>query len=172
MSCLKTINYIFVAFSIFFLSACHFYFGKFSWSFSYPGAHRELAEKLRQEGKADEAIAHYRKHIDERLADKHRKDSENPYFYYILIGDIYLETNRPTEALAFYKQAEESQVQREFVIDRLRQVASYFENESSKEKAIELLRANRDLDPLLFDADIDRIHKEIVKSELEGEENK
>lgn len=130
-----------------------------------PGEHRRRAEQLRAEGKAEEAIQEYLLHIDERLADEGRPEEENPHFYYIFIGDIYLDAGDVSKALGAYSSAQQLGVYEEFIIDRFRQVARFYEDRGELQKAIEFLSAHRALDIDLFDADIDRLHKKIVAQE-------
>lgn len=133
------------------------------------GEHRRNAEKLKSTGFANEAISEYRLHIEERLADSSRPASENPWFYEILVGDLYLSMDRPKDALDSYLKAYSKGVMVEFVIDRVRQISAYFEARGDYESALKLLEQYRDLDDLLFDWDIDRLHKLQVKQEQANE---
>ena len=72
--------------------------------------HLESAEELSRQGKTDEAITHYRAHIEERLAVADRPEWENPYFYLLLIGDLQLNNGQPDAALATYEEAEQQKV--------------------------------------------------------------
>ena len=120
------------------------------------------AQRLEEAGHHDEAIAQYRKHIEERLADPRRPADENPYFYEILIGDIYLHLDKAEDAEASYRTAYEKDVARPFIIDRMRQLGAWYEQHGRLEAARDLLKQYRQLDTLLFDFDLDRIGKKIV----------
>ncbi len=95
--------YLYLAFSI---SACQpfFYFGTFS---NQNSNYLEKAAELTNAKEYDKAIEIYRKHIDYRLALKDRPEWENPYFYLLLIGDLYLQqanTEKALESLGFSEQ--------------------------------------------------------------------
>ena len=123
------------------------------------------AQKLSEAGMDDEAIAQYRLHITERLKDPSRPADENPYFYEILIGDIYLRQDKPVEAEDCFNIAREKQVAAPFIIDRMRQLGAWYENHNQLETARDTLKRYRELDTLLFDFDIDRIGKKIVAAD-------
>ena len=135
-----------------------------------PGSHRRAAEKLRTEKNYIEAIQEYEKHIAERLSDKGRPEEENPSFYYIFIGDLQLELGKPDDALEAYMKAHEDNVMVEFIIDRVRRISSHYEEKDELDKSLHILNAYRDLDPLLFDWDINRIHRKLVAKEQESSE--
>ena len=126
------------------------------------------AQKLNEAGRKDEAIAQYQLHIQERLHDPARPVDENPYFYQILIGDIYLDLNHPDKAEDSYSVAWREKVANTFIIDRMRRLGAWYENHGKLETAREVLKRYRNLDTLLFDFDIDRISKKIVDSENQG----
>lgn len=144
--------------------ACSISAGTFS--IAAAGSHRRTAEKLKMEGKLDEAIAEYEKHIAERGSASSKFPGENPSFYYIMIGDLHLRQDRPELALDAYLKAHDDGVMQEFIVDRIRQVSGYYEQREQLQAAIELLSKYRDLDPLLFDWDIDRLHKKSVSQEV------
>lgn len=137
-----------------------------------------IAEELRKEGKFKEAIEHYETHIENRIADSKRSAEENPHFYYLLIGDIYLEIDQFDDARGAYDTARENIILKEtnieetplalLVLDRYRTLGSYLEKQEKLQEAIDLLKEYRDLDPAKFDHDIDRIHKKMVKKEQEA----
>jgi hypothetical protein len=152
---------------IFGLSSCTFVIGGFSSPFVFTswGEHRRKAEQLETENNLEAAIDQYLLHIEQRRGDSSRPESENPSFYYILIADLYIRLERPKEALSYILRAKEDGVMKEFVIDRMRQVSAYHENAGAFSVAIQLLTEYRSLDPLLFDWDIDRLHKKLVQSD-------
>lgn len=119
----------------------------------------QKAEELSRQKKYDQAISVYHEHMNERLALKDRPEWENPYFYYILIGDIELGTDKPEDALKSYVEADQKGVDDYLVADRFRSVARWYEDKGELDKAIELLLAHRDKDPLLFEAMLDRLNK-------------
>lgn len=141
-------------------------FGVGTFSLSAAGGHRREAEKLKTEGKLREAIEQYEQHIAERRGADSKFPGENPSFYYIMIGDLYLKLEEPERALDAYLKAYEDGVMPEFVVDRLRQVSAYYEGQQLYQQAIELLTKYRELDSLLFDWDIDRLHKKIIQKEV------
>ena len=124
-----------------------------------------VSEQLRKDGKYQEAIAEYEKHIAARLADPWRPDTENPYFYKILIGDTYLEMGDAARAEDAYVEAKDREVSMPMVIDRLRRLGSWYADHDQLEMGLTTLQKYRALDTLLFDSDIDSIHKRIVAKE-------
>lgn len=99
--------------------------------------HLERAEALSSDGRYEEAIEEYRMHIDHRLALENRPDWENPYLYYLIIGDLELNRGRPEEALRAYEAAESRGVDAPLVSDRYRYAASWFERRGELERALE-----------------------------------
>ena len=157
-------------FSLLLLCGCRLYYLVWSGGATSDGnaSHARTAERLRTQGKMEEAIAEYKKHIAARLSEPTRPAGENPYFYWILIGDVYLEADRPEDAKRSYLEARDHDVDIAFVIDRLRGIARYFEQRKEYEEAIKLLKEFRQMDDFIFDYDIDRLSKEMVKAEDEG----
>lgn len=143
-------KHIVLAFCLLLLSGCLFSPGE---------TELQRAEELSRQKKYPEAIASYRKHMEERLALSSRPEWENPFFYLILIGDIQLGIGQPEEALTSYLEAEESKVDIYLVADRLRSVARWYEEKGEYDKAMKLLLTHRDRDPLLFEAMLDRVSK-------------
>ena len=130
-----------------------------------PVPHSENAKQYVKEKKYNEAISEYEKHIKERLEIKNRPDWENPYIYYLDIGDIYLEEKDPGNALKYYLLAKEHDVKPAYVSDRMRYLASWYEEQGDLKAAIIHLKKYRDLDPTIFDLMLDRIAKKLVKQE-------
>lgn len=123
----------------------------------------DRAEELLRQEKYDQAIEIYQQHMKDRLSLKERPEWENPYFYYLLIGDIELRRSNVDGALAAYKTAQENGIHVSLISDRIRYVAGWYEQQNQLEKAIGILQAQRALDPLLFDAMLDRLSKEIIR---------
>ena len=145
-----------------FLQSCSAYFEVFR--FGQP-SYLQQADEFSRQGKYGEAIDAYRSHMEERLAVKNRPDWENPYFYLVLIGDIQLGQGRPEEALASYDEADRQGVDAYLISDRYRSVAAWYEKEGRLEEAIELLSRHRQRDPILIDSMLDRMSKELVRTE-------
>ena len=136
--------------------------------FQIGGYHKlNQAEEYMRQGKTDQAIEAYEEHMRERLAVKNRPEWENPYFYYLIIGDIELGRDKVDQALSMYTQAENEGVHSSLISDRYRYVASWYENRNQLDEAMKILKKHRHLDPLLFDSMLDRIAKEIVRREEE-----
>jgi tetratricopeptide (TPR) repeat protein len=148
------------------LSGCSFYYG--FGTFEFYKNHRHQAENLTREGRYQEAIVEYKLHLEQRLASPGRAADENPYFYYLMIGDLHLKLNDPTGAQTAYETARSEAVETALVSDRFRLLAQWHEERGEHEKAITVLRRFRDLDPLMFDYEIDRIHKKMVQEEESG----
>jgi tetratricopeptide (TPR) repeat protein len=130
--------------------------------------HGDRALQLQLEGKSESAIREYYLHINQRLHEQQTQQimsSENPYFYLILIGDIYLEINEPLKAKEIYLEAQKNNVAKEFIADRLRILARYYRKRKEYHNAMEILEQYRELDDLLFDSDRDEIAKELVANE-------
>lgn len=131
----------------------------------YAQTHAQRAAELRTEGRPADAVAEYLLHIDERLARSGRDESENPYFYYLLIGDTYLETGDRERAKESYERARKEGVEKDLVADRYRRLAESFENANDLDGAITILREGRELDPEMLDFEIDRLHKKAIEAE-------
>ena len=125
------------------------------------------ADELTRQGKYDEAIEAYREHMTSRLEVSDRSEWENPYFYLLTIGDVELGRGDTEKALQTYEEAEKNGVGTPLISDRYRAVASYFEEHGELQKALDVLSKYRDRDPLLFDAMLDRIAKELTRKESE-----
>ena len=126
------------------------------------------AEEYSRQGNYDEAIAAYRRHMEDRLSVTNRPSWENPYFYLILIGDIQLGQGKPEQALESFKEADARGVDQYLVADRIRETASWYEKQNRLDDAIKLLSTCREKDPLMFDSMLDRLSKELVRREDGG----
>jgi KDO2-lipid IV(A) lauroyltransferase len=124
------------------------------------------AEEYSRQGETDKAIEAYNDHIAERIEDEKRPEWENPYFYELIIGDLYLREGKVAEALLSYERAENNKVDLVLVSDRYRYVASWYEKSGDLLNAMEVLKKYRERDSLLFDAMLDRLAKELVASGL------
>lgn len=139
-----------------FCISCSFYSPSAAW----------VAEDLRKQGKYQEAIVEYKKHIASKLKQKDSQHSElNPFFYYLLIGDCHLELKEFDEAKKSYFTALENKIEKKLVGAKIRNLAEKLEENGQSENAISLLTENRELDTLLFDIDIDKLHKKILEAE-------
>ena len=127
--------------------------------------HLQKAEELSREGDLPGAIEEYNQHIQDRLAQEHRPDWENPYFYELLIGDLYLRSDDFDLALKSYERAESQGIDKSLVADRYRLVAARYEQLEEYEAALTILTKYRDRDPLLFDLVSDRVARAIVQKE-------
>lgn len=127
----------------------------------------DKAKAFRAAGQYDLAVAAYTAHMNERLEKANRRETENPYFYYILIGDTYLEAGKPIEAKQAFVTAQQNNVGALYLVDRYKQLADYYVTKNQYDIALELLRTFRDLDPLAFDTYIDELHKESVAQQQE-----
>ncbi len=101
----------------------------------------------------------YRATLSEKPAD------ENPSFYLLIIGDILLRQDKIDEAVKAYADADASKVHPGLISDRYRTAAHWYETHEQLEKAVEILKAHRELDPLLFDAMLDRVSRELTTRE-------
>jgi tetratricopeptide (TPR) repeat protein len=120
---------------------------------------------LRSAQKYQEAISEYRTYIDLRLKEKTVSENYSPYFYYLLIGEAYLKLDQPDQARTAFLEAKEHGTSPALVADKLRQLAGWYEERKRYDEAIAVLHEFRQLDPLMFDSDLDRNHKEQISAE-------
>lgn len=123
------------------------------------------AEELAEEGEYAEAIIAYQNHIQRRLQSIDRPHDENPYFYYLLIGDLYLKLDDFSSAEQAYLEAKAQDVNKESLIDRFVQLAEFQAAKGNYDQAISVLQQYRDLHPLIFDGKIDEVHKALIAHE-------
>lgn len=133
-------------------------------------SHRGKADRYYKEGNFELAIHEYERHIQERLKISSRPEWENPYLYYLDIGDSYLGLERPEQALETYFEAENRGVEVRFINDRIRSLARWYEERGERLKAINLLKTYRERDSLLFDMMLDRISRELASEGYSPEE--
>ena len=127
--------------------------------FSERLSHARVAEQLRAEGKYKEAITEYEKHISARISAAGKDPGENPYFYRILIGDVYLESGDLVAAESSYVEAVDHGVDKQLVASKLRGLAEKMVEEMRVDDAMEMLRRHQDYDPLMINLEIDRLYK-------------
>ncbi|MCB0328606.1 MAG: hypothetical protein KDD70_03050 [Bdellovibrionales bacterium] len=133
-------------------------------SYSY---HLRKAEEYQRQGNFGKAIEAYEQHIASRLEIENRPKWENPYFYNLLIGDLYLKEELIEKALAEYEYAQKQNVSEGLVSDRFRLVANWLAEHDRIEEAIEILNKYRSSDPLLYDLMRDRLARTLVEREEE-----
>ena len=123
------------------------------------------AEESLREGKYEAAIEAYQSHMQKRLSLTDRPEWENPYFYELLIGDVYLTQGKIPEALLHYEVAESKGIHTSLVSDRYRSVASWYEERGELRKSFDILVKYRERDSLLFDSMLDRIGRALTDLE-------
>ncbi len=127
--------------------------------YTAPVSFAQKAKQYLAKEQYDQAIDAYKKHIDSRLKRKSRPEWENPYVYYLDIGDVYLLQNDLDNALKYYFLAEEKKVEASFISDRLRKVAIWYEDNNQLDQALAHLQKYQDRDPEFFNMMLDRIAK-------------
>ena len=148
-----------IALTLFTLSGCR------SWLINPETLHLMKAEEFSRQGKYPEAISEYELHMRHRLELKKRPEWENPYFYLILMGDLELLQDKSEVALQRYEEAEAKGVDSNLISDRFRSLAHWHETRGRLEYAVSLLKKRREKDPILIDAMLDRLSKQIVAQE-------
>lgn len=133
-------------------------------------SHARIAEQLRAEKKYSEAIAEYERHIEARLVAPGKDQDENPYFYKLLIGDVYLESGELKMAEKSYIEAVDKGVDKQVASSKMRGVSDKLVELGKSDEAMELLRRHRELDPLMSDLEIDRIFKMTLTPHHGGDE--
>lgn len=126
----------------------------------------ERAQRLHSQNDLQGAIDSYQRHIQERLKTQARPTWENPYFYLLLIADLELERGDAERAVEACLKAKEMGVDDGLVSDRYRSIANWYIERGELEVAFEHLKRFRQSDPLLFDALLDRVGREITKKEV------
>ncbi|MFO0415922.1 MAG: hypothetical protein ACK5Y6_01420 [Pseudomonadota bacterium] len=124
----------------------------------------ERAEALTQDGKYQEAIELYQRHIEDRLATRSKPEWENPHFYLLKIIDLQLQMSDPQAALNTCKRAKELGVESTLISDRYRAIAAWHTERGELTQAFEVLKTHRQHDPLLFDALLDKLARKMTAS--------
>lgn len=119
-----------------------------------------------------EAEKLYREHMQVRLENESKPEDENPYFYFILIGDSQLKLGQVKEADESYKTAKEKGVFPQLVADRFRLLARFLFSQKKYDEAFLVLDTHRDLDQLAFDGLKDELHKKLISEEDNIEQKK
>ncbi len=128
-----------------------------------PASFSKQAKVFLENKKYEQAIDAYEKHIQSRLKRKSRPEWENPYVYYLDIGDIYLLQSNLESALKYYFLAEENKVDPSLVSDRLRRIATWYEDNNKLDLALEHLQKYQDRDPEFFNMMLDRLAKKYAQ---------
>jgi hypothetical protein len=126
------------------------------------------AEEFTQLGQYEEAIQLYREHIESRLSVSNRAEWENPHFYLLRIGDLYLRMEQPQAAIDAYRDAEAHKVEDSLISDRYRALAHWYIEHNQLQAAFDLLKTYRGKDSLLFDAMLDRVGRAMTAQETAG----
>jgi tetratricopeptide (TPR) repeat protein len=108
-----------------------------------------------------DAIELYHQHIKERLRDDNRESWENPYFYLLLIGDIYVEIGDFKSALDSYEEAKNNQVDKQLYLDRIRFIAEKLEEKGEIQSAFDLLNNHLSEDPLIINELLDKLSRKL-----------
>ncbi len=91
-----------------------------------------------------------------------------PYFFSLMIGDLYLKLDDPDQAKASYLKARDNSVDPSLVAHKIRYLGHWYEEHGKIEEAMAIYTDFNELDPLLFDMDKDRLYK--FKLELRNRE--
>jgi hypothetical protein len=127
--------------------------------------HLEKADTLKKRGDYLGANHEYREHVAYRLSQDNLPKWENPYFYYLIIGDNYLAANKPKEALSAYSIAEFNKVSPSLVGDRFLRLAEWLEEKGDFASANIILDKYSSYDPVIYNGVKDRIARKIVDLE-------
>lgn len=114
---------------------------------------------LRSAGNYSEALEGYTNRMSARAADSSRPEEENPAFYWLLIGDTYLEMSKPLDAEISYQNALDGGVSVQLFTDRIRQLGRWYSTLGDSEAALSVYRRYRTYDEVGFDAEIDETAK-------------
>lgn len=132
---------------------------------------KQKADELSINKEYEQAIQAYQDHIKQRASIPNKPDWENPYIYLLDIGDIYLEMGMVEKALESYERAAQHDVKQGYVNDRLRYIATWYEEQGEIESAIEHLQKYREKDELLFDLMLNRLARKLVALEEAAEDS-
>lgn len=126
-------------------------------------SYAEIARNYESQENYEAAIRAYLKHIAMRIDSS--ATGENPYFYYLLVGDDYLKLNNPSEAKIAYDTAKTNHVDSPLLVDRAKLLAKYYAKQNAFDQAINILNDYRELDQVSIDYEIDYIHKQMLEFE-------
>lgn len=125
----------------------------------------ESADQARKDGRFQEAIQLYKQHLQTRLNTSWKIKNENPYFWLLTVGDVYLQAGDPVKAQLAYDQARTQNVDLPLLVDRYLSLATWYKEHGNTKEAIAILTEYRSLDTLLFNGELDTISKELVDKE-------
>lgn len=126
--------------------------------------YRQLAQEAQSSGETELAISLYKEHIQQRLTAKDRPEWENPWFYYLVIGDIFLKNGDIDKAVIYYIEAEKKGVKTEYVTDHIIRIALHYEEKEQYSEALKHLQNYKDRDPDFFNLIMDRIARKAAES--------
>lgn len=124
--------------------------------------HLIKAESFYEAGKYEDAIREYERHISMRQEEK-RQEWENPDFYQIRIASLYLKLDKVDEALKTIKIAEQKKVEKDLILDGIREIAEYLAAHDKIDAAIDLLDSYKSYDETYVDGLVDKIGKSALK---------
>ncbi len=128
-------------------------------------------KELEENGKIHEAYKVYISHIENKLDKKENNQTKyNPFFYFILIGDMYLRNKNYDAALSSYLIARSRKIKKEIIVDRIQLIAKRYIKEKKYQKAWDLLEKYKNLDELSFSYQLSELHKKMVKEEQKNSE--
>lgn len=133
--------------------------------FDHEPTKANLAELALTENQYQQAIDLYLEHIDQRRKDPGKEEWENPSFYYLLIGDIYLKEKDWNNALAYYKKADNDHVDHLLFLDRMRLLGAFLEEQKQYNEALKLLTPLAKEDPVLINEILDRVSKKSINGQ-------
>ena len=128
---------------------------------SIPQPETAIAKKHEEAGEYQKAIDIYQQIL--KTPPKRTPDGTDiSYLYYLLIGDNYLDLDKPNFAEESYIKAMELGAPSEFIVDRVRLLSRYYSEQGEYDRAIDILNRYRDIAPEDIDYSIDKLHKEQV----------
>jgi tetratricopeptide (TPR) repeat protein len=123
--------------------------------------------ELEEQKQFEEARAVYKKHQVYRLSRRERAEWENPYFYSLLIGDLYLKEGKATDSLTMYEEALRHKVEAHLIDDRILKLGVWYMEKGLYGEAISLLSKYQKRNPLLYESALDKASKELTKRETQ-----
>lgn len=95
--------------------------------------------------------------------EEKRQEWENPDFYQIRIASLYLKLDKVDEALKTIKIAEQKKVEKDLILDGIREIAEYLAAHDKIDAAIDLLDSYKSYDETYVDGLVDKIGKSALK---------